>query len=95
MTGSKLRLIAWALPLFVATAFYARLLTLRVANGAALVGTVSETTSPPPRTTTPPPPERAGEYMASWQGDADTPPLVEGKTEILRQRVSAVAHASD
>ena len=33
---------------------------------------------------------RAGEYMVSWQGDDDTPPLVDGKNEIFGQRVSAI-----
>ncbi len=33
---------------------------------------------------------RAGEFMVSWEGDDDTPPLVDDKLEAFGQRVSAI-----
>ncbi len=33
---------------------------------------------------------RAGEFMVSWVGDDDTPPLIDDKFEVFGQRVSAV-----
>ena len=33
---------------------------------------------------------RAGEFMVSWRGNDDTPPLVQAKFEVFGQRVSAI-----